>query len=189
MGTVNFKKGFTLLELILAIFLFSVVFTIVSVLFVSAIRNQIQILNNQKIVREMSFVLEYISRALRMAQKDDIGGIDCLTGYKANFETTTLGIKFRNYKNECQQFLLENHRLKEIKRDGISGVTTSEGFLTSPDLYIEKFKISLLGEKQPPGDYLQPRITISLIVRMPNKKSPKMNLQTTISQRNLDMER
>jgi len=181
------KRAFTLSEVMVSIFIFSIIIVTATSLFISVIKTQTQVLSSQQIIRELSYVMEYMSRAIRMALKDDIDGVDCLTGDKVNYEAIPFGVRFRNYKNECQEFRLENHRLKEIKV--VSGVTTSEAFLTSPDIFVEKFNIYISGEDQPPADYSQPKITLFLEVKKKGTSNSKMRIQTTISQRNLDFER
>lgn len=183
------SKGFTLVEMLVTLFIFSITFGAASGLFVSAIKNQSRTLASQQLLDQTSYLIEYMGRALRMARKDDIdygdGAVNCLSGDKVNFATTTGGIKFRNYKDECQEFFLDNntHQLMESKNGGIPNA------LTSPNLYVEKFNLSLSGEFQPPVDYLQPRLTMFLEIRKAGAGSqPKIKIQTTISQRELDIQ-
>jgi len=191
------NKGFTLIEMLVALFIFSSVFSSISALFVSGIRAQSRTLASQQILREASYVIEYMGRTIRVAQKDDIEGVggigkDCLLGDRGvNYATTTrpggeIGIRFRNYKDQCQEFYRECGdgvcRLKEEKAGSVS-------YLTSPNLNVAAFNITGSGWQQPPFDLLQPRVTIFLeIKRVGPEPQPRVRIQTTISQRNPDVQ-
>jgi len=122
------KKGFTLIELVvvMAVFLF-VVGAAVSI-FLSVIQNQKKVLSEAQLLNQISYVEEYMSKAMRMATSDVVG--TCLVdnsassshpgqyyqGYnylltrpdiKSDFYT---GIKFINLSdnNSCQEFYLDN---------------------------------------------------------------------------------
>lgn len=177
-------NGFTLIELLVAVFIFSLVMTMAAGIFVSGLRAQKRSLQSSQLLNQVSYVTEYMSRSLRMARKDDFGGKNCLSGSKVNYELTRAGrgIKFRNYKDQCQEFYLEDDRLKEEK-DGDSSA------LTSDDLEVTSFRVNAYGWPQPPADNLQPRVTLFLEVTAAGQgpARPKLEIQTTLSQRNLDI--
>ena len=206
MKKINFKKikngGFTLVEMLVAISVFITVLGASSAIFVDVIRNQKRVLANHELLNQTSYVLEYMGRAIRMAKKDDIGGVNCLTCLACNYEATHCvgvichGIKFRDYKDEyCQEFWLEcvggNCRLKEWKKE-IGTPNESENYLTSADLNVVSFNIgpdtSWPQEDIPPQ---QPRVTLFLDIKrsdFPSGEEPEVKIQTTISQRNLDVQ-
>ena len=204
MEKTNFKKikngGFTLVEMLVAIFVFITVLGASSAIFVDVIRNQKRVLANQELLNQTSYVLEYMGRAIRMAKKDDIGGTNCLTCPACNYEATHCvgvvchGIKFRDYKDEyCQEFFREQvapgiYRLKELKVK-ISDGTTILNDLTSADLNVEFFNIGP-SDSWDQGDLDQPRVTLFLDIKrsdFPSGEAPEVKIQTTISQRNLDV--
>lgn len=181
-------KGYTLIEIMVAVGIFFVIIAAPTGFFVASLKGQQRALASQELLDNVSYALEYISRSIRMTKKDDIeiSGVtlNCLTeGYKVNYAITAQGIKFRNYNNECQEFFLEGGRLKESK-DGVIN------YLTSDDLMVEKFEISLSGEDQ--ADTLQPKVTLFLEVKGNRGSSPDLQpvikIQTTISQRDLDVQ-
>ena len=179
------SAGFTLIEMLVAVAIFSIVTGLAMGIFVTAMKSQRKILAQQQLLDQVSYAKEYMSRAIRMARKDDIeiGGVNVnclLLEDKANYATTTTGqggIKFRNYNNDCQEFYLEGERLKENK----NGVALA---LTSDNLEVKSFKITPSGWDQ--IDNLQPAVTIFLDIE--GKDQAKIQIQTTISQRNLDVQ-
>ncbi len=180
----NTQKGFTLVEILVSVSIFSLVITMTAGLFISGLREQRRSLQVGQLLSQMSYTMEYMSRALRMAKKDDLEGVNCLTGEKVNYEITRggRGIRFRNYRNQCQEFFLGNNILKESRAGHVSE-------LTSGDLRIEFFRINSYGWQQAPHDILQPRVTLFLKAKPVGQEFPKLQLQTTISQRSLDVRR
>ena len=180
----NSGAGFTLFEIMVAVFIFSLIMASASTLFIASLRSQRKTLATQELLNQTSYVMEYMSRALRMARKDDIiiEGVakNCLALGNANFEINPLtnGVRFRNYKDECQEFYLENKQLKENKNGTVSD-------LTSSDLNVIDFNINLLGPLQTDQD--QPRVTIFL--KAVGKEKSEIQIQTTVSQRSLDVVR
>ena len=160
--------------------IFSIIIGAALGVFSSTLKNQRNILARQQVLGEMSYALEYMSRSMRMAKKDDLDGVHCLVADKANYEITPeLGIQFRNYNNVCQKFFLEDEQLKEDK----AGVILA---LTSDSIRVTKFSINLSGEQQPPSDNLQPAATI--LLEITNSDNTIIQFQTTLSQRDLDVQ-
>jgi hypothetical protein len=89
-------------------------------------------------------------------------------------------LRFRNYQNQCQRFFLFENQVYEQKDYDTGGSSFS---LTSPTLAVTSLKFEVLGESQ--NDNLQPRVTIFMELE---GKGRKLQLQTTISQRDLDVQ-
>ncbi len=177
----------TLVEMIVTVFIFSIVFGAASGLFVSAIRNQSRSLASHQLLNQTSYLIEYTGRAIRMAEKDTTG--TCIST-NLNYATTTSGtggIRFKNYEGQCQEFFREwdgsagVYRLKEDKAGNIN-------HLTSPNLDVFSFNIGP-SDSWDQNDELQPRVTMFLEIRKAGAGSqPKIKIQTTLSQRRLDIE-
>lgn len=167
------KQGFTLIETVVAVAIFTLLVGAVSGVFLSSIRNQKQGLAVQEILDQSSYLMEYMSRALRMAKKDMTGG--CTGTAKSNYAFENQCLKFLDYDEDCRQFCLSEARLKD----------ESGNYLTSESLQVSDFAVALEGAIQPPADYLQPRLTISLNIA--GREQTSMKIQTTVSQRNLDV--
>jgi len=162
--------------------IFSIIIGIATGVFVSAIRLQKYNLAYQQLLDQTSYVMEYMSRAIRMAKRDEI---NCIGGSNY-YEESGHSIKFATYHNECWEFFLEDStkRLKVWKE--ISG-ETNEYYLTSDDFDVENFNVVVSGDET--DDDLQPRITIFMEIKGEGSgNQPKIKIQTTISQRDLDIQ-
>ena len=186
----NKSKAFTLIEMLVSVTILTLVIGSATGLFISAVRSQVKALASQKLFDEASYIMEYTSRYLRMAKKDTDG--TCLTAVGSGYgyeipvayriggdSNLGTGIKFINYQDVCQEFYLDNGQFKE-NRGGILD-------LTSDKLEITSLEFNLSGGGQPPSDYLQPRVTISMTIKKAGATGPKIKIQTTTSQRNLDV--
>lgn len=169
-------RGVTLLEIMIAISVFSIVITAAIGLFTSLIKNQRELMDRAYVLNTISYSTEYMAKAIRMAQKDISGG--CVGKGKNYLVTGESSIKFLNYNNECQEFFLESKTLKVRK----SSVAHS---LTPSNINIEGLKFLVLGESQ--SDLLQPKVTFTLKAKPATSTSPAFAIQTTISQRMLDI--
>ena len=199
------SRGYSLIEILVAVAIFTIVVAGPTGFFVSSLKGQIKSLASQKLLDNTSYTLEYISRSLRMAKKE-IGCSDindpttcpCLKtqGYGFNYENPDgdiSAIRFINYNGECQEFFWDkndnrldknDNRLKESK-NGATPVA-----LTSEELEIISLKFNLSGESQDDTD--QPRVTLFLDLKGGKGQKrpelrPEIKIQTTISQRNLDV--
>jgi len=173
------EKGFTLVELLVSAFIFSiVVITVVSV-FTAAIKLQNNVLTAKRVVGETNYALEFMGRNLRMAVKDKTGA--CIaqnTNYAYRPESNSSGIIFRNglQNGECQEIYLENNQIKFKKGDSMPAD------LTSPGIQINVLKFVVAGDSL--GDNKQPLVTIYLEAK--SGQTPPLKIETSVSQRNLD---
>ena len=181
------KGGFTLIEMLAAVMIFSLIIGAISGVFISSFRSQKSALSSQRLLDQTSYALEYMSRALRMATKQTADIPACLFQSGLNYENVpgVSGLKFINHleDDDCQEFFLENKQLKQKKNN-----LTETVELTSSKLEITSLNFLLQGESQ--DDDLQPRVTIFLAVKGKGQKpeeQPELKIQTTISQRNLDI--
>ncbi len=174
------NRGFTLIEMLITAVIFSIIIGTATGVFVSAIRLQKYNLAYQQLLDQTSYAMEYMGRAIRMAKRDEISCIDDGSNY---YEGAGHRIKFATYHNpnECWEFFLEDStkRLKVRKEAG-------EYYLTSDDFDVENFNVNVSGDETDDG--LQPRVTIFMEIKGKDSgNQPKIQIQTTISQRNLDI--
>ncbi|MDO8470486.1 MAG: prepilin-type N-terminal cleavage/methylation domain-containing protein [bacterium] len=175
------SQGFTLIEVTVAIGLTSLLIGTVSSLLLVALSAQRQSLATQELISQGSSMEEYMTRALRQAQKET--GQGCLSSDGLNYELTHFnsGVRFINSQGQCQEFYLETGRLKELR-----GAQTT--FLSPDDVSILAFNVALAGESQ--ADTLQPKVTFFMDVQGKGAKAgsqARFQMQTTISQRSHDI--
>ncbi len=179
--------GFTLIEMLVGMEIFSTVMGIITGIFITGIRQQKMALDSQIVLDQTSYTLEYMSRALRFAKKQLDGDPVCLSVSGLNIETTRggSGIKFINHlqDDDCQEFFLENNQIKYRRKIGQPEENSLP--LTSVKLEVASFKFDLAGEWQ--TDDLQPRITIFSEIKSAGASGQSQKIQTSISQRNLDV--
>jgi type II secretory pathway pseudopilin PulG len=172
------EKGITLIEIVICMFIFSLIMAGVFDLLYSQIKIQNKILKESILFDNVSYSLEYMGRFLRMAKRDDG---TCIST-DSFMEISGTGVKFKNYRNQCQEFYLSNGALKQKIDNG------EPANLTPLNVEIEQFNIYLLGMTR--ADGLQPRATIMLKAKTKTEKliySSSIQVQTTISARNLDV--
>jgi len=179
------RNGFTLIEMLVAVTVFTLILGSAAGLFVAGIRSQTKALVFQKLLDETGFVMEKMSRALRVAKKDLTGwclplGLGCGSGYNyCNPTPNNDFILFIGSKDECSAFFLFNFSLAQ--NPPVAALP-----LTSTDFEVTSVVFDLSGESQ--TDNLQPRVTILLKIKNANAAKPEITIQTTISQRNLDIQ-
>ncbi|PIR89875.1 hypothetical protein COS93_01445 [bacterium (Candidatus Gribaldobacteria) CG07_land_8_20_14_0_80_33_18] len=184
----NKTKGFTLIEILIAMSLLAVIITGAVNLFTSVIKEQRKVLALQTISSNASYTLEYISRVLRMAKKDMNG--DCISKYN-NFENPDAEeskIIFLDYHEKCHEFIWDNNQIKERKSFDKTAGNLGEAVPLTPDnLEISNLKFEIEGANQ--NDEIQPRVTMAFTIttKQPLEKQ-EMKLQATISQRDLDVQ-
>ena len=178
------KNAFTLVELMVSVGIFIILIAVFSGFFSSAIQAQRKVLASQEIVDNISYTLEYMSRAIRMAKKDMEG--ECLTtaGAKHNYETNNDNnkdrVRFLNYQEKCQEFFLADGRLYERK----STDKRAANFGASLPLTPAKFQVSNLtfnGSETWGQDNFQPKVILFLEIE-------ELKIRTSISQRDLNVE-
>ncbi len=168
------EKGFTLVELMISVLVFALLAGAIIGLFMSSIKSQRTILKDQKIANEMSYIMEYISRDIRMAKKDNDG--TCISA-GSNYSLNGSAIRFLNKDNKCHEYYFENNRIYEKKSEDEHSSGLSGTLLTSWEMYVEELNFNKTAQ--------QPRITINLKFRATDKDD-SLILQTSVSQRNIN---
>lgn len=183
----NRTKGFTLIEMLVVAVIAPIIIGAAIGVFVSAIRNQRYILAAQQLLNQTSYVMEYMTKGLRMAKKDL--GQSCLSVTGCNYERLTgpEGLRFIKQAGYCKTFRLggvSNDVLVDTdtdpERKGLLSLTSEE------DMEVTAFNVRIDGQCQ--TDQIQPRLTFYLGIKgRGSDPQPKMGLQVTVSQRDLDV--
>jgi prepilin-type N-terminal cleavage/methylation domain-containing protein len=191
------KKGFTLIEMMVAVAIFSLVMGTAATLLVSSMKAQRRSLSYQQLADQVSFATEYMSRSARMAKKELFDHTyTCLSSSGANFENPggdDSRLRFIKFDHEaeadvCQEFYLDGGQLMEYKRNLATGEEETMP-LTSEQLEVNSMTFRLSGETQ--NDNIQPLFTVFWDIEGIGKEDEKasLDIQTSISQRNLDIRR
>ena len=180
--------GFTLVELLVGVAIFSLVGGASINLLVSGLSIQRDSFEKQQLFDQTSLLGEYMSRALRQARKEL--GLGCLSPSKVNYQITLSGkgIRFIDKDSKCREFFFDDTGSYGILRedtDVFDAAPSTLVNLTSNDLDVEALNFSLQGADQ--TDTLQPRATFSLHVKA-RGSTPALFFQTTISQRRFDVQ-
>jgi prepilin-type N-terminal cleavage/methylation domain-containing protein len=178
-------KGFTMAEVLVSVAIFSLLSVVLANIFVSSIKAQSKILQNQDIMEESNYALEYMGKALRMAKKDTDGY--CTGG--SNYQWDWTWIEFLSYDSvdgdyKCRVFAFEDDTIREYRSED-----NTSSFGVPADIISSKIKVNSL-YFYVTGDVSggQPKTTIMLDLEGANSSGSKMVIQTTISQRELNID-
>jgi len=163
-------KGFTIIELIVAMGLFIILMGIAAGSFIKAMRTQRDIVALMAANDNASLALEQIAREIR-------------TGYGFTTDLSVTELHFVNANNFPVVYRLVSGA---IERDiTINNITTYQK-ITADNVKVNNFKIQLFGQNA--GDGYPPRITIAISVTGTDSSIEGVftDIQTTISARNLD---
>lgn len=172
------NKAFSIIELLVVVLIFSIVIGAAVGVFVSALKIQKYNLSHQQLLNQVSYAMEYMDRSIRMAMDDELGL--CIPSW-ADYLVSNGGqkIEFMNYEGNCQEFYLSGTQLTFFN----SNIHPNPLPLTSDDFTVTSLQFSLIDTNN-----TQPRVTITMEIEGNLLGSrPKMRIQTTVSQRNLDM--
>jgi len=189
------QKGFSIVELIIVLAIFSVVLGVAVSMLISIINEQRTILAKQELVNQTSYVAEYISKPLRLATKDLTGSCLGVVGYVYVLTHCAggncSGIKFINTldNNACEEFFLDTTNPASPTLEDFKNGTTKNNILSSK-LTIRHAQFIINGNKTKlfasASDTVEPRVTMLLDVQTQAGITPVQEqiIQTTVSQRN-----
>lgn len=165
------QKGFTMIELIVAMGIFVTLLAAATGGFVQALRAQRAIVALMTANDNASLILEQMAREIRV-------------GY--NFQTSASEdeLTFVNGYNEIVTYRLNNQGIERGVGGGLSGATFQR--LTAQVARIDGIKFRLQGAQS--GDGEAPRVTVNLAVgaRGRGVENIIVNIQTTVSARLID---
>lgn len=174
-------RGFTLIEIVVAATIFAVAVSAISSLFVASVRGQRNIVAQQNLADNTRFVLEQMSRQIRMAQRDESGS--CTGEAGATYTPSGTALAFIDYRSNCITYELYLAKIR-IRQN------TGQAFLdlTSDDIRVSRLNFDVRGRTA--QDLEQPRVTIVIEAEAAGaipETSPGIALQTTVSPRNIDV--
>jgi prepilin-type N-terminal cleavage/methylation domain-containing protein len=166
--------GLTLIEILVAITIFSTVILIVSDLTLDAIMAEAVSTSNQVALDNARFIFQRIAKSLRVSI------------VKTLATTTSSIIELEHPMRGIVSYFLspENHIVERIDNN-----SNTDSFLDSSTVTIEGFSFNIKGSDNG-TDNRQPQVTLSLKIKPPKAKDRELTsliFQTTISQRCLDL--
>lgn len=174
------------MELMIAAVVFSIVFGAATGVLVLSIRYQKYNIAHHRLISEVSYAVEYMARSLRMAQVNPGLVGDYCPNNGQSYKALASDIAFVNYSGKCQKFYMDSIS-NQLMVAG--GDFCCEAFpLISDDFELLHIQFIVLGDDVGDSDGLQPRVTVFMTLREKKMKDkPIITIQTTISQRNLDL--
>jgi|SRR3989338_1720903 len=186
--------GFTIPELLVSLFVFSLVLVGAGGLLISGISVQRRAGAQQELMDQASYLAEYMSRTLRQARKElsDIPS-NCLTtagrGFNYELNPDKNRIRFLNRNGVCQQFFLSGTQIfEQTSADGTALNFGSQAALTSDNFQVTLLQFYISGAGQ--EDNVQPKATFAIELKgkvLQAGFQPVTQIQTTVSQRNMDV--
>jgi len=180
----KYPRGSTLLELTVAIAIFSIMALAIMQIFKMVIAGQRTAIAAQDTQESIRYAMEVMAKEIRTAKKNDNINPQCASisnnkVYDVSAQGDELYIK--NYKNQCVTYRLNGERI-EIERypaNNPSAIVT--GFVTPDEIKVSGLKffvIDNIGTEQS-------RATIRMNIEAVGKEAYKQNivLQTTVSSR------
>jgi Tfp pilus assembly protein PilW len=160
------KQGQSLMEMIVAVALFSVVRLIVVSIFQTVLTAQRSAITTSNIQENLRYAFETMSKEIRMAQKSD-----CSIGSGNVYTIANNALYFKNQYGECVSYSLDNNRIK-LDRNG------NQAYITPEAVKISNLKFLVASS-------VQPRVTIMADIAVPAKSGvgQTIKIQTTISSR------
>ena len=156
------------MELIVSLALFSLAVIVVLTLLSMGVNAQRKVLALQNVQENARFLLEFMTKEIRMSNVSGIVG-STLTILRPDGDTIRYSFSNGNI-------------IRDNITDNIGGVINSSSVVVNGNFYVAGIGV---------GDNLQPKITISLSVQGTGSKveeQARIDLQTTLSQRLLDMQ-
>ncbi len=177
----NKNGGFTLIEMMVSVALFSVVLTVTlgSILTIADANKKARSL--MSVMANLNFAVDAITRSVKTGT-DLSGGGDCVSTDQVNYESSDPGGSARQQVTYCWVVDSITGKGSITKQVG----TGSELPLTSPDVDIDYMNFGVFG--LPVGQ--QPRVVINMegTVTVSPRVSSNFTIQTTVSQRQLNID-
>jgi len=166
----NSQKGFTLVEIIISAFVFSIIAITVSGLFIQILALQRRAFASQKIQENGLFIMELMSREIRVSQIQNQESLNC----------TAPSLIINHPVNGTVTYTLTNGVLKRTA----DGVVTD---LSSSTVAFSRLNFCIMGSG--PTDDQQARVTIlASIQNKTGKEILTTSFETTVSSRDVQTE-
>jgi prepilin-type N-terminal cleavage/methylation domain-containing protein len=159
------NRGYTIIEFLVALSIFVIVIVVVLGLFSMAIKGQRRLIAQQNVQENARYLMEFMAKEIRMSVITSSNGTSgSLSLIRSDGNSVTYNITSgKLYRND--------------------GQTSSDEVIITGNFYVEGFGAGI-------SDNKQPKVTITLGIQGTGNQAEeksKINIQTTLSQRNLDI--
>jgi prepilin-type N-terminal cleavage/methylation domain-containing protein len=186
MNKKTIKKGFTLIEVLVSVSIFSIVMLVASGAVFSIVDANKKAHSLKSVMTNLNFALESIARDTRVGSKYSCnGGGDCTVNpstkfsYKANRD-----LDGNSLIDDFVEYSLVG---EAIQKRVYGGSRSSIGNITASEVHIQSLKFYVIGTAAAPGDLKQPKLLLSIQgYAGASKTRSDFSIQTTISQRSID---
>ena len=165
------KRGYTLIELIIAVGLFALIMMLASGAYLVMIGINRQVQSIATGIDNLAFALETMTRTIRTGTS-----YSCNNSGDCNSGGTTFSV--RNSSGVTTSYTLSG------------GVITQDGIaLTDSSVNVSSLTFYASGTGKPPGDYLQSRVTITVSGTVPSGpgRTEPFNVETSATMRGSDL--
>lgn len=149
-------SGFTLVELIVSVGLFTIVVVIAMSAYISLISLDRKARATSDVMTNLSFAVESMSRSIRTGKDYDCG----VTGGLSNCPGGANSFRFTDENGQTDTFLLKTDNTVGTCLN--TGTCTSGGATTITDPRIRITNLTFYTEGAAPGDGIQPRVIFTL---------------------------
>jgi len=182
------EKGTSLIELLVAMSLFSIIILSSTQIFKMVTDGQRNAISAQNVQENIRYAMEKMSKEIRMA---GVSNHDCeaiftpsaTAVYKVfNTADSNTKIYFKNKDNKCVAYYLENNRLKITVGTGVNAVTD---FATPSKIVVSNLKFYVVDDLIGAFHSLQPSVTMVMDAKAVGLaiNEQKMKIQITVSSR------
>lgn len=168
-------RGYTLIELIVAVGLFALVMLLASGAYLMMIGLNRHAQGIATGINNLSFAVETMTRTIRTGSLYDCGGLgDCPSGAGS--------FSFRSVGGAIVSYSLAASAIQET-------IDGSVRTLTDPSVSVSSLTFYAEGTEKPPGDYQQPRVTIIIsgTVTYGAGKTESFTIETGATMRGTDL--
>jgi prepilin-type N-terminal cleavage/methylation domain-containing protein len=177
------QRGFTLIEMMVSVALFSVVITIVATAYLNLLNLDRQTRGTNDVVNNLSFVVDSMSRSIRTGS-----GYVC-TGPGNNCPNGSSTFTFTNDSGCVITYsLTAQHQINEAIASGPVCTVASSATITDPRITIDALTFYVTGV--PTSDRSQPQVVMVIHGSLqvdPNHPSVSFGIETTATQRKINI--
>ena len=174
------KSGYSLIEVLVSVALFSVIITGAMNIFQLVIKSQRSAIATQNVEESLKYFLEVTGKEIRMAKRNNgLCALPALDIYKTSFVSASAdSLVFRNYHDECVTYAIVYDSVNKVSRFAITRNAATD-YITPAKINIDELHFITNSTAT------QPTLTMELVSHAPGQDVDKstMRIQTTLSSR------